>query len=73
MKQGETIIYNNFQIYLNPFGEHCVCRKLTGQMVSYNAGFKTLKKAKEFINKINPVELDKDQIIKIARKINDTR
>lgn len=73
MKQGDTLIYNNFKIYLNPFGEHCVCRKLTGVMVSYNAGFKTLAKAKQFINKINPEELSKDEIIKIARKINDTR
>ena len=69
MKPGQSIIYNHFEIYLNNFGEHCVCRKLTGSMVTYNSSFKKLEQAKKFINIINPIELDKSEIEKIADKL----
>lgn len=69
MKEDSEIIYNHFRIYLNTWGEYCVCRKLTGKMVSYNSGFNSLKTAKKFIDKINPLELDPKEIEGIAKKM----
>ena len=71
MQVGEERTYNHFVIYLNQWGEYCVSRKLTPErMVSWNSGFKTLKKAKQFINAINPVELPQEEIERIAEKIH---
>ena len=70
MKVDTEIVYNNFRIYLNQWGEYCVCRKMTGQMVSWNAGFLSLKTAKAFINKINPVELPQKRIEEIAERMH---
>ncbi len=38
-------------------------------MVSWNAGFKELKTEKAFINRINPHELPKEEIERIAEKM----
>lgn len=72
MKENTKIIYNHFYIYFNRYGEYCVCNKMTGSMVSYNAGFKTLKVAKIFINKINPTQFSNDEIEKIADETKRT-
>lgn len=66
MKADTEIIYNHFRIYLNKWGEYCVCRKMTGKMVSWNSGFLSLKTAKAFIDKINPVELPQKEIEDLA-------
>ncbi len=65
--------YNNFRIFHNQWGEYCVCRKMTGSMVSWNAGFPTLAKAKEFVNIINPEELDQKSIEEVATKLKGNR
>lgn len=70
MKEDIEIIYNNFRIYHNKWGEYCVCRRLTGRMVVWNAGFLSLKTAKAFINAINPFELPKDEIEALAEKFH---
>ena len=38
-------------------------------MVSWNAGFSTLKAAKQFVNLINPVELGEKGIEELAQKV----
>lgn len=58
--------YKNLVIYLNNYGEYCVCRPANGQMISYNAGFDELADAESFIDEINPL-MSKDEIEKIAR------
>lgn len=71
MKVDTEIVYNHFKIYLNRWGEYCVSRKLSDRMVSYNAGFKYLKTAKAFINRINPKELEPKEIENIAKRFRD--
>lgn len=72
MKEETEITYNHFRIFLNKWGEFCVLRKLTGNMVTYNSGFYSLEKAKKFVDKINPKEFDKQGLEKIAAKIKLT-
>lgn len=69
MKTDTQILYNHFIVYLNKWGEYCVCRKMTGRMVAWNSGFLTLQKAKAFIDKINPVELPQKDIEEIAEQM----
>lgn len=51
MKEDETFFYNGRNIYLNKWGEYCVCH-LWGGMVAYNSSFNTIEKAMLYIDKI---------------------
>lgn len=53
MKEGEERIYRNRKIYLNAYGEYCVCHVYSGGgMVAYNAGFDSEEKAMFYIDLI---------------------
>lgn len=58
--------YKNLVIFLNNYGEFCVCRPANGGMVCYNAGFDNLGDAKGFIDEIKPT-MSKEELEKIAR------
>jgi hypothetical protein len=49
MKENTTKIYKNYQIYLNSWGEYCVCN-FKGEMLMWNSSRKTLKEAKKYID-----------------------
>lgn len=69
MKEGEERIYRNRKIYFNQWGEFCVSH-LWGGMVSYNAGFPTLKQAMRYIDLIVVRnDLSKDDFEQIAREV----
>lgn len=67
LKEGKTLkLRDNLEIYHNQFGEFCVCHSNfgAGSMVSYNAGFKTLHKAKKMAKMITGKT--KEQIEKLC-------
>ena len=70
MKEDTEITYNGYRIYLNKWGEHCVCHMSGDQMVSWNAGFSTLEAAKNLINSMNSKkrELSQEEIERLAAK-----
>ena len=69
MKEGEEVIHNNRKIYLNMWGEYCVCH-LWGGMVAYNAGFDSQEKAMIYIDIITKRhDLRKEEFQKIADEV----
>lgn len=69
MKEDETITYKNRNIYLNSYGEYCVCH-LWGGMVAYNAGFDSQEKAMIYIDLIvKRHDLQKEDFQKIAEEV----
>jgi len=51
MKENTYQEYNNYKIYLNNWEEYCVC-DLHGNLIEWNSSFRTLKEAKDYIDKI---------------------
>jgi len=67
MKENTEIKYKGCIIFLNRWGEYCVCHNdFEGQMLSYNSGFGTLEKAKSFIDKIGSNDFTKEGIERLA-------
>lgn len=69
MEVGDEIIYKRRIIYFNMWGEFCVCH-MYGGMVCYNAGFDSVAKAKEYIDRIvHRRDLMRDDFERIANEV----
>lgn len=64
----KDIVYRDFYIHLNQWGEYCVVIPGSGRMVSYNSGFESVRKAKQFINQVDLKAAAKD-IESLAKKM----
>jgi len=51
MTEDTAIQYKNHEIYLNKWGEYCIC-DLNGNMLAHNSSRKTLEEAKEYIDNL---------------------